>query len=209
MIVKACLIMFLGLGGGPSQTVNCLVAVVSGQPVTLTDVQIVVEFGLYPGHPAGPDQDPRYTALDALIDRKVVLEVVRASRGIEREELGRALGFLRDDLGQAEFARRLRKFGLLDSDLLPYLEEKLLFERAVVSRFNQNLPVTRTEIERYYRDVYVPELTRSGVPALPLDEVAAMIETRIREQGRSRKVADWIKGLRERSEIQIKADCLK
>ncbi len=209
MIMKMGFFFLLGLSLGFGQTVNCLVAVVNGQAVTLTDVQIIVEFGLYTGSPAGTKRDPKWIALDTLIDRKVVLEVTRGPAGVEKEEAGRALDFLRRDLGREEFARRLRKFGLLESDLLPYLEEKILYDRAVIMRFNQNVPVSRTDVEKYYRDVYVPEQERLGVPASPLSEVMAIIETRIRERNRAGQVAAWVTGLRERAEIQIKPDCLK
>ena len=76
-------------------------------------------------------------------------------------------------------------------------------------RFNQNAPVSRTDVEKYYQDVYVPEQERLGVPASPLSDMMTIIETRIRERNRLGQVAAWVAGLRERAEIQIKPDCLK
>jgi hypothetical protein len=209
MIKRVCLIFAIAGTVGIAQTVNCLVAVVNGQAVTLTDVQIVAEFGLFPRDLDAPDRDPRFVALDALIDRKVVLEMAREPGGVRREELARALGLLRESLSGEEFSRKLRKFGLQESDLFPFLEEKILFDRAIVMRFNQNIPVSRTEMERYYREVYVPEYARAGVAAPPIEDVATILQTRVREMTRSRQVEEWIQNLRSRAEIRIKKDCLK
>jgi hypothetical protein len=64
-------------------------------------------------------------------------------------------------------------------------------------------------MERYYREVYVPEHTRAGVAAPPIEDVATILQTRVRERALDRQVAEWIQNLRSRAEIRIKKDCLK
>jgi hypothetical protein len=208
MLKKVILCLLAAWVAGSAQTVNCLVAVVNGQAVTLTDVQIVAEFGLFPRERDVPGQDPRFAALESILDRKVVLEMAREPRGVASEDLGRALELLRESQTAEEFSRKLRKFGLQESDLFPFLEERILFERAIALRFSQDIPVSRTEMEKYYREVYVPEHSRAGA-APPLEDVANVVQTRVRERTRARQVADWIRNLRSRAEIRIKKDCLK
>lgn len=191
----------------PAQTVNCLVAVVDGGIITLLDVQVAVEFGL--GYAAGEGEDPRLRALDALIDRRIVLDLAREARGLTGEELDAAIDGLSRDMGEAVFAAKLAKFGLRASDLAPYLEERILFERALAVRFSQSIPVTMTEVERHYRDIYVTEQGRLGLPAEPLDRVSGTIESRIRDERLARQTADWVRDLRGRADIQIRKDCLK
>mgnify|MGYP001584256787 CR=1 FL=1 len=191
----------------PAQTVNCLVAVGDGGIITLLDVQVAVEFGL--GYPAGEGEDPRLRALDALIDRKIVLDLAREARGLTGEELDAAIDGLSRELGEAAFAAKLGKFGLLESDLAPYLEERILFERALAVRFSQFIPVTMTEIERHYRDIYATEQGRLGLPVEPLEQVSGAIESRIRDERLARQTADWVRDLRGRADIQIRKDCLK
>jgi hypothetical protein len=191
----------------PAQTVNCLVAVVDGGIITLLDVQVAVEFGL--GYPAGEGEDPRLRALDALIDRKIVLDLAREARGLTGEELDAAIDGLSRELGEAAFAAKLGKFGLRESDLAPYLEERILFERALAVRFSQFIPVTMTEIERHYRDIYATEQGRLGLPVEPLEQVSGAIESRIRDERLARQTADWVRDLRGRADIQIRKDCLK
>jgi hypothetical protein len=191
----------------PAQTVNCLVAVVDGGIITLLDVQVAVEFGL--GYTAGEGEDPRLRALDALIDRRIVLDLAREARGLTGEELDAAIDGLSRDLGEAAFAAKLGKFGLRESDLAPYLEERILFERALAVRFSQSIPVTMTEVERHYRDIYVTDQGRLGLPVEPLEKISGAIESRIRDERLARQTADWVRDLRSRADIRIIKDCLK
>ncbi len=66
-----------------------------------------------------------------------------------------------------------------------------------------------TEVERHYRDIYVTEQGRLGLPVEPLDRVSGTIESRIRDERLARQTADWVRDLRGRADIQIRKDCLK
>jgi hypothetical protein len=203
-------LLLLAAAAAPAQTVNCVVAVVNGEVITLLDVQVTAEFGL--GHgaaAAAPGTDPRLAALEALIDRKIVLDLARESRSADPAEVAAAAGELRRSMGEEAFAAKLAKFGLGARSLETYLEERILYERALAARFGQGLPVSLTEIERYYRDIYVPERNRQGLRVEPLEDVDDALEARIRERRRDRQTADWVRDLRKRADIQIRKDCLK
>jgi hypothetical protein len=208
-MMKRIVFLTLLTTAGLAQTVNCLVAVVNGEIITLLDVEIAAEFGL--GGEAGvePGSDPRLAALDALIDRKVVLDLAREARGLNGEELDAALNELRRGLGEGAFAAKLAKFGLGEKDLEPFLEERILYKRALALRFSQTIPVSLTEVERYYRDSYVPEQIRLGKAAEPLERIADRIESLLREERRMKQMADWVRDLRKRADIRLKKDCLK
>ena len=53
------------------------------------------------------------------------------------------------------------------------------FDQATGLRFSQSIPVPVTEIERHYRDIYVPEQARLGTAALPLERVAEGFHARV------------------------------
>ena len=207
MFKRILLITLLAAAAGPAQTVNCLVAVVNGNIITLLDVQVAAEFGL--GLAAAEGTDPRLAALEALIDRKVVLDMAREARGLSGEELDAALTGLRREWGDDAFAAKLAKFGLAEKDLEPFLEDRILYERALALRFSQTIPVSLTEVERHYRDSYVPERVRLGQAVEPLERVADGIESLLREERRMKQTADWVRDLRKRADIQLKKDCLK
>jgi hypothetical protein len=206
------LFLLFGLGvAAParSQTVDCLVAVVNGRPVTLVDFRIAREFGFFAREVADRTGDPDLAVLDALIDQKVVLEVAREPVAIAGGELSSALEAVRQRLGRATFQSKLREFGLREEDLNPFLEEGIRYEKAVSARFNLTIPVSRGDLERYYREVYEPEQKARGLAPETLENVAPDLEARLRETLRARKVAEWISNIRSQAEIRINKDCLE
>lgn len=209
MTKRILLVTLLAVAAGLAQTVDCLVAIVNGEIITLHDVKVATEFGLGSAAPVEAGTDPRLAVLDALIDRKVVLDLAREARGAGADELSAAIADLRGSLGEDAFAAKLGKLGLRADDLEPYLEEGILYERALAVRFSQSIPVTLTEIERHYRDIYAPEQARLGLAAEPLERMADQIESRIRDERRAEQKGGWIRDLRSRADIQIKKDCLK
>jgi len=209
MLKKILILTLLAAAAGLAQTVNCVVAVVNGEIITLLDVEVAAAFGLGRGPEVEPATDPRFAALDALIDRKVVLDLASDVRGVSGEELDAAVAEVRRSVGEDAFAARLGRFGLTAGDLAAYVEERILFDRALALRFSQSIPVSVTEVERNYRDIYVPEQTRLGLAVEPLERVAERIEARIRDGRRAQQTADWVRDMRKRVDIQIKKDCLK
>jgi len=197
------------LSAAGAQMVNAIVAVVNGEIITLLDVQVTAEFGLSAAGAAGEGTDPRQAALETLIDRKVVLDLAREVRSADRSEVAAAAAELRRSIGEEAFAGKLAKLGLTAEGLEPYLEERILYVNALATRFSQAVPVSVTEIERYYRDIYVPERTRLGLAVEPLERAGAGIETKIREERRTQQMDDWVRDLRKRADIQVKKDRLK
>jgi len=209
MVKKILLLTLLTAAAGFAQTINCVVAVVNGEIITLLDVEIAAEFGLGYESAEEPSPDPRLAALEVLIDRKVILGLAREARGVNMDELAAAVADLRRVVGEEAYAAKLDKFGLDDKDIAPYLEDRILYDRALGLRFSQSIPVSVTEVERHYRDIYVPERVRLGAAVDPFDRVAGTIESRIRGERRAQQTASWVRDMRKRADIQIKKDCLK
>lgn len=209
MVTRIALFTLLAAAAVPAQTVNCVVAVVNGGIITRLDVEVAAEFGLGRGPAAEEGTDPRLAALEALIDRSIVLDLAREARGVGADELAAAVDDLRRTLGEEAFAAKLGRFGLRPQDLEPYLADRILCERALALRFSQSIPVSVTEVERYYRDIYAPERARLGLEAEPLDRVDDAIEAWIRGERRDRQTAGWVRDLRKRADIRIRKDCLQ
>ena len=201
----------IGLAGfllaGP-QTVDCLVAVVNGQAVTLTDLQIAREFELFAGDVEGRTNDPRLAVLDALISQKVALEIAREPVTIGKDEIALAIDALRAKLGPDIFLSKLRKFGLGEADLRPYLEERIRYGKVVSTRFSATIPVSRGDVEKFYREVYVPERKANGLEPEKMEAIITALEARVRENLRGRQVAEWLRNIRNQAEVRINKDCL-
>ncbi len=209
MLKRIVMALLLAAAAGSAQTVDCVAAIVNGQLITRLDVEVVAAFRLGNEISMEPGADARQAALDALIDRKIILDLAREARSVSKDELEAARAEVTRPFGEAAFGALLARFGLKPQDLDPYLEDRILFDRALGLRFSQSIPVSITEVERYYRDIYVPEQTRAGVAADPLDKVGAAIEARIRGDRRAAQMDRWLRDLRKNADIQIRKDCLK
>lgn len=208
-LILLALLAASAASAAPAQTVNCVAAVVNGRIITRLDVEVAAAFGLAGDAGAAGGGDARLAVLEALIDRRIVLDLAREVRAVGKDETAAALAELRRMIGEDGFEARLARFGLAGKDLVPYLEDRILYDRALALRFSPSIPVSITEVERYYRDIYIPEKARLGAAAEPLDRAQAGIEARIRDERRAQQTAVWIRDLRRSTEIQIRKDCLK
>lgn len=193
----------------PAQIVNCVVAVVNTQIITLTDVKLIEAFGLFDTDTAASSEDRRRFLLDKLIDQKIVIDIARERAPLDRAKLGEELSRLLAGLGREEAKRRLEAFGLDAADLMPYLEEKMLCQAIIANRFGRSVSVSLPEIENYYAETYVPAQKRSGLDPRPLIELLSVLEAEIKKVKVDRQVALWIKNLRQQAEIEVHLDCLK
>jgi hypothetical protein len=192
---------------GAAEDVNCIAAVVNGRPVTKLDVLVVAEFGLYESR-GGAAPDALEQALQSLVERRLALEVARESAMYGAVETADALAKMRAELGEAAFENKLKRLGLAPDALLPYLAEKLQFDRVIASRFGRAVTVSRADIERYYKETYVPERRRAGLEPDPLEKAEAGITAVLGRAELEKRVGDWLARIRDQAEVRLNRDCL-
>jgi hypothetical protein len=188
------------------QTADCVAAVVNDRPVTLVDLKIAVRFGFVVALP-GAGSLP--AALDELVDRKLVIDLARDIVPLEEADVAAAMKELAARMGPEELTKGLGEFGLEESDLKPYIEEGLLYKRIISSRFGQASPVTLSEIEAYYKDVYTPAQKKSGIEPVPMVQALGAIEAEIQEKKNTARIGDWIRNLKAQADIRINRGCLE
>jgi hypothetical protein len=191
-----------------TEVVDCLAAIVDGRPITLADVRIAEAFGLVDAGTSSAPEARRRAVLERLIDRKVLIDLARERAPVDPEKVAQELGRLLTRLGRDEAKARLASFGLDVEDLRPYLEEGVLSETIVASRFVHGAAVSLQEIETYYDETYVPAQTKLGRPIPPLIDVLDSLEAEIKAAKVESLVALWIKNLRQQASIEIRPDCL-
>jgi hypothetical protein len=127
------------------EIIDRIMAVVSGQPITLSDVTAARQFGLVQVPPGTPD--PNAYTLDRLIERTLILaEVERfqppepdpVEMTIRMDELGRRLG------SAAAFDKALAVVGMTRDELRRYFRNDL----RIATYLNQRFGATTAEAER-------------------------------------------------------------
>jgi len=186
-----------------SQMVDRIVAVVNEEVITLTDVQVAEAFGLYAGEIDEDDEDFLLLILKRLIDQKVVIRLSGEVESIKGEEMDKFLMRIAQRLGSDEIERRLTHFGLDWENLKDYIREKMTYQTIISQKFSKVNPVSLKEIEDYYQKIYVPAQREKGAEPEPMMEILDEIESNIKQEKMKAQVEDWIKNLKDRSDIQI------
>jgi hypothetical protein len=194
---------------GQSQVVDCIVAVVNTQVITLTELRVVDAFGVFSTEEKPEKMDRLSFLLNKMIDQKVVIDLAAEKMPADKEKVEQAFQRLAERLGQEKTSTELAGFGLTVDDLKSYLEEKVTCETIIASRFLQTATVTLKEIETYYAESYVPAQKVLGLEPRPMVEILSTIESEIKKARVEAQVALWIKNLRKKAEIEIRTDCLK
>jgi hypothetical protein len=201
--------LLLLLGRLSAEVVDCLVAVVNGQPITLTDIRIADGFGLERTDREGRIAERLYSILEKVVDQKVVVQFAGANVKVSEADVQSALGTLLDEIGPEEVQRKLGEFGLDLDDVTRYLEEKLVFQRIIDLRFSRAVTVSLREMEDYYQRVYASAEARPGLQPEPMIALLQEIEARIRQDKIRAQAALWIRSLRGQAEIEMKYDWLR
>ncbi|MGB9892982.1 MAG: hypothetical protein ACPLRA_01105 [Candidatus Saccharicenans sp.] len=190
------------------ELVNCLVAMVDRVPITWFDLKVIESFQLLSEYEQEGFQS-REDLLNKYIERLLVLSLAREQVKITEEEIKAEELRLKNKIGEKLIEEKCRSLGMTEAELEPYLEDKLVFEKIIGSRFNQKLYVSLKEIEDYYQKVYIPEEKNNGRTPAELVTVLDKIEARLQNQKRIEQIKSWTQELKQRAEVIIYPDCLK
>ena len=182
----------------PAEIIDRILAVVDGAIIMQSDVSAALRLSLVPVS-AAPDPVP--AALDALIERRLILEEVDryAPPDPPDGDIDRRLSQIRTRAG-ARFDTVLAESGLSVEQLRRQLRDDLRIESYLQQRFGAMQP-SDDEIAQYYRD-HQAAYTRDGQVA-SLDAARESVRTTLIADRREATIRDWITGLRRRANVNV------
>jgi hypothetical protein len=183
-----------------AQLIDRVLAVVAGEPITLSDVMGALRFGLVPQ--ASPKEDPTQAALNALIDRQ--LQLIEVNRYLPPEPTEAAMqehlaGIRARFTDEAAFEAALKETGLTVAQLRARVRDNLRIESYLQQRFGGGYQPSEEELLRFYR---ANDFSRGGA-VRPYPEVRDEVRRRLIEARTASLVRDWIAGLRRRVDVTI------
>lgn len=181
-----------------AEIIDRILAVVNGTLILQSDVTMATRLGLA-SSPAAPDPSP--APLDALIERRLVLEEVDryAPADPSAADVDRRLAEVRDRAG-AGFEAVLRDTGVSIDQVRRQVRDDLRIEAYLLQRFGAMQP-SDDEIQQYYRD-HQSEFVRNGA-IRPLDDVRDVLRAKLIASQRGVMIKDWVAGLRRRATVNI------
>jgi hypothetical protein len=201
-MVVTVLLMSLILAAGRlrAQIIDRVLAVVAGEPITLSDVTAAMRLGLVPE--ADGNVDGGRAVLNALIERQ--LQLIEVNRYVPPEpsdtEIEARLAQVRARFeSQAALESALRETGVTPAQLRARVRDNLRIERYLRQRFGGSYQPSEEEVARYYRS-HESDFITNGVPR-PYDEVRGEARKRLVDDRTASLVRDWIAGLRRRMDV--------
>lgn len=200
MLILAVLAALLMPAAG-QQLLDRVVARVGTAPITQTDVDAAIAFGVVDA-PKGPDASG--SPLQQLIERTLILaEVARfpppEPAAASVDELAAAM----KKRAGAQLDAVMKRTGLDDERIRELARDTLRIQAYINQRFGTSAAISQQEVRDYY-DAHPSEFARDGV-IQPFEQV----EGRAREaaaQARRRATIDrWLADLRARGDVAIVA----
>jgi len=170
-------------------------ALVGGQPITLSDARAAIALGLI--------ENPKGSLTDVtmlLVDRALVLrEVRRYSPPTPEESLVESrLAAIRQRLG-GSFNATLEAHGLTETRVRGWIRDDLRTQAYLAQRFASASLPSDSEVAAVYNRQRA-EFDTSG---LTFEQAAPIVRERLIEERRRELVVDWVADLRRRTDVVI------
>jgi len=184
------------------QVVDRMVARIDGDVLTWSEMRELASFQQLMGEK--PASDPEL--IRQLVDQWMINTEARAEQFSPPSEavVNRAMEELEKQVGSpVEFRRRLTEVGLTLAAVWRLLEQQMLTLQFLDRKFRGAAQVEPRQVETYYRDELVPQMSARGQQAPPIESVQERIRELLVLREISRLSARWLEESRSNLRIEV------
>ena len=174
-------------------------ALVGGQPITLSDARAAMALGLVA---ANRSADPIPDVTARLVDRELILREVQRYAPAPPSETAVEARLDEIQKGMADAAamtRVLDMYGFTAARLRAWVRDDLRTQAYLAQRFASASTPTETEIAQAYARARA-EFDKAGQT---FEQAAPIIRDRLMTSRRTELIADWVSDLRRRTDVVI------
>jgi len=184
---------------GGQELLDRTLALVGGQPITLSDARAAIALGLVTAD-RSPDPIPGVTA--QLVDRELMLREVQryAPPSPAESAVDARLGEIAARFADgAALERILDQHGFTPARLRAWVRDDLRTQAYIAQRFASASTPTEAELSATYQRTR-PEFDKQG---LAFEQAVPILRERLITSRRNELVADWLSDLRRRTDVVI------
>ena len=204
----ALVLLFVPLASA-GESVDRIVATVNDDPVLASDVDDAVRVeALMQGRAAAeiPLADYR-AAMDRLVDRTLIRQQMTSGYIPPIQQVNSRMAQVRAAFpaakSDAAWQDVLAAYGIQEQQLQKSVEEQVQLMQFVDARLRPMVRVSRAEVEGYYKEKLLPELSRKGAAAEPLANVQSEIYELLLQEKIDAQLNAWLASLREQGNVHI------
>jgi hypothetical protein len=193
-----CLVT-ISAGTATQEVLDRTLALVGGQPITLSDARAAIALGLVDVATAG---DPIPAVARQLVDRELILREVQ--RYAPPSPTDAAISARLDEIRKpfadaAAFARRLEALGFTEVRLRAWIRDDLRTQAYLAQRFESASLPTEAEIAQ----AYTRSRAEFDARGMTFEQASPMVRDRLIASRRRELIADWLSDLRRRTDVVI------
>jgi hypothetical protein len=192
-----------------SEPVDRIVATVNDDPVLASDVEDAIRVEAFmQGRAVAeiPLADYR-AARDRLIDRTLIRQQVTSGYIPPVQQVEWRMAQVRAAFPAAKsdavWRDLLASYGIQEQQLRKSVEEQVQLMQFVDARLRHMVSVSRAEVEDYYKQKLLPELSRKGAVAEPLANVQSEIHELLLQGKIDAQLNAWLASLREQGNVRV------
>ncbi|MGA2962967.1 MAG: SurA N-terminal domain-containing protein [Candidatus Korobacteraceae bacterium] len=208
VLVLALVLLVVPLASA-REPVDRIVATVNDVPVLASDVEDAVRVeALMQGRAVAqvPLADYR-AAMARLIDRTLIRQQMTSGYVAPVQQVELRLAQVRAAFPEAKSDAAWRDvlavYGVGEQQLRKSVEEQVQLMQFVDARLRHMVRVSRDEVESYYKEKLLPELSRKGAAAEPLANVQSGIHELLLQEKIDAQLNAWLASLREQGDVRI------
>jgi hypothetical protein len=206
-ILLVMLLAALALNAG--EVLDRVAATVNGHAILLSDVsdELRYECLLSGREPAQCDLAQTRRVLDRLLDQELLREQMRTTetKPPQPEEVEKQIEALKADLlrghPRESWDELLSNYGLSEKSIEQHVSGELRELAFLDARFRPFVQVTSEEIERYYKEQFVPKL-KEGDPVTLADASGKIREILVQDK-MNQMLDSWLETLRRQAQIHF------
>ncbi|HLH06318.1 MAG TPA: hypothetical protein VKW78_03700 [Terriglobales bacterium] len=198
--------------GRATEVIDRIVAVVNGKLILQSDVEqeARLEAFLAGDRVSEVESSEADAVLQRMIDRQLIHEQMHGATTISTSAppVERRVKELRTSIGKSVesdegWHNALGDAGLTEEEVRQHFADEVQTMRFVETRLRPRIQVDEKSIETYYREELLPELQKSGGPTVSLPDVSRKIRDVLIERELDASLSEWLKSLRQQSEIRL------
>jgi hypothetical protein len=204
MIVKALLSLVILLQTGPIM-VDKIAAIVNDEIITIHDIERAIVFFPVLREKNETEENFYFRVLSDLISFKVIYLEFSDEFSLSEEDFEPVQTPILKKAGSMEkLLAILNNFTMSWSDFQNFIREKVLYEKVLREKFQMEITVPFSDIEKFYNEDYFPSQQRLGLAPQTLVEMAPVIEKYLRQIRTAEQLSTWLNELRANYKIEVK-----
>lgn len=202
--------------GAQPALLDRVIAVINGEVLLESDLEEEMHYAVLQPYTVPPGQNDRARALRRLVNRTLILQQIHEMNmqnlHPKESEIMQRITEMRRQIPacahyqcqtEAGWQAFLRDNHFTVDQVKEHWQQRLEILTFIEDRFRTGIKIPKEDIEKYYREILVPQFDKEKVRPPELSTISSRVEEILLQQKVNELLQDWLKSLRQRGGVEI------